>query len=245
MISTGIKSVTRGLMLCCLLLVSNLTYSQWDFSRIETLTDEVNRLKGRGLYTNAFALYPTIMHQMRIHEGIFTLSQLPLLMEMATWHMDKHEFRAADGLLTRAEFYVGKNPNPLNNYRKLVLHRIYQPDEQKCFEREADMYLNPSKDCQIKRYFMADSLIAATKLMQKVVEISDQLKNDLIVLANLASYTAYCVYGVDGPNTTIKIQGNNIRTTDNYAIRERYRHQKWSRIQRRVLAKLETEFNYK
>lgn len=74
-------------MLCSLLLVSNLAYAQWDFNRIEILTDEANRLIEQGSFVSAYDLYPEIMYQMRIYEGLFSINQLPLLIEMAEWHV--------------------------------------------------------------------------------------------------------------------------------------------------------------
>ena len=103
---------------------------------------------------------------------------------------------------------------------------------------------SPSEDCESERYYRADSFIAATKMMQKVVEVSDDRKADLIVLAGLAEFTAYCVYGVEGPNTIFESRNGEIYMAENHQVRERYRFQKWSRIQRRVLAQLKDEFNY-
>lgn len=238
------KPARRGFMLCSLLLVSNLAYAQWDFNRIETLTDEANRLKEQGSFVSAYDLYPEIMFQMRIYEGLFSINQLPLLIEMAEWHVRQDEFKEADDLLNRAEFYVSKNPNPLGNYRRLVVQRFYLPDDQTCFKREEDIYLNPSKGCETVRYFRADSSIAATGLMQKVVAISDNRKADLVILAQVAEFTAYCVYGVDGRSTIIESQENISYTVNNTLVRERYRFQKWSGIQRRVLEQLKNEFDY-
>ena len=239
-----LKSTSRGLMLCVLLVVSTFSNAQWNVNRVEALADEAIRLKEHGLYTSAFELYPTIMYQMRIIEGLYTLSQLPLLLEKAAWHVEQREFREADGLLTRAEFYVGKNPNPLENYRNLVLQRFYLPEENQCFKREVDRYLNATKDCEGERYFRADSFIAATRLMEKVVEISDNRKQDLISLANIAGITAFCVYGVDGPALSYSIRDNEVRVEENIKVREKYRPQKWSGVQRRVLAQLRKEFDY-
>ena len=238
------KSTSRGLMLCVLFVVSNIANAQWNFNRVETLTDEANRLKEQGLYISAFELYPTIMYQMRIFEGLYTLSQLPLLIEKAAWHVKQREFREADDLLIRAEFYVGKNSNPLENYRKLVLQRFYVPEKNKCFEREDDRYLNAAKDCEGERYFRADSFIAATKMMEKVVGISDNRKQDLISLANIAGITAFCVYGVDGPALSYGIRDNEVRVEENIKVRNKYRPQKWYGVQRRVLTQLRNEFDY-
>ena len=239
-----LKSTCRGLMLCVLFVVSNIANAQWNFNRVETLTDEANRLKEQGLYISAFELYPTIMYQMRIFEGLYTLSQLPLLIEKAAWHVKQREFREADDLLIRAEFYVGKNSNPLENYRKLVLQRFYVPEKNKCFEREDDRYLNTAKDCEGERYFRADSFIAATKMMEKVVEISDNRKQDLISLANIAGFTAFYVYGVDGPALSYINRENEFLIEENFTIRSQYRPRIWSGVQRRVLAQLRKEFDY-
>ncbi len=242
--SKRIKLAGRGLMLCGLLLVTNLTYAQWNFDRIETLSDEANRLKQQGLFETAYDLYPEIMYQMRIHEGLFSERQLPLLMEMATWHVQRRELEEADDLLERAELYIDRNSDPLHHYRTLVVQRLYLPNERKCFAREEDRFLNPSKDCARHRYFRADSLIAATEIMIKIVAISDSRKSDLITLAGLAESTAFSVYGVDGPNLIIESRGDKIYPTENPHILERYQFQKWSKIQRRVLAQLKNEFEY-
>ncbi|MDP6653295.1 MAG: hypothetical protein QGF90_14505 [Gammaproteobacteria bacterium] len=242
--SVTLEQTSRVLTLCCLLLVTNLTYAQWNVGRIESLSDEANRLKAGGLLESAYELYPEIMHQMRIHEGLFSEHQLPLLMEMASWHVQRSELKEADDLLERAEFYIGKNPNPLNHYRTLALQRLYLPDEPQCFERVEDRFLNPSKDCVKHRYFRADSLIAATEIMIKVVAISNNRKPDLITLAALAEFTAISVYGVDGPSVAIEFRDDTIYKTENPGIRERYRFQKWSKIQTSTLAQLKDEFEY-
>ena len=243
MISKIFNSKGQSLMLCIFLVVSNIANAHWNINRVETLTDEAIMLKEQGLYTRAIELYPAIMYEMRIFEGLYTLSQLPLLIEKATWHIDQREFREADGLLTRAEFYVGKNPNPLKNYRKLVLQRFYLPEEKKCFEREDDIYLNGSKDCKKERYFRADSFIAATRMMEKVVKISDNRKQDLISLAYIARITAFCVYGVDGPTLNYRISDNEVSVEENFTIRNRYLPTRWSNVARRVRAQLRKEFD--
>ena len=80
--SLRLENTKQALMLCSLLLVSNLAYAQWELGKIETLTDEANRLKGQGLFESAYDLYPEIMFQIRVHEGLFSTKQLPMLMEM-------------------------------------------------------------------------------------------------------------------------------------------------------------------
>ncbi len=240
--ATRVDSPGRAFTLSILLLLPSLACAQWDFNRIETLTDEANKLKEQGLFSSAYALYPTIMHQMRISEGLSSVKQLPYLFEMAAWHENKREFEEADGLLSRAEFYADRNPNPLNHFRLLVRQRIYNPDEQSCFKRVDNRFLNPSKDCEQERYYRAESFIAATELMQKVVEISDDRRTDLRILAKLAEFTAYSVYGVDGPSVVIESRGGSIYTVENNLVRERYRSQKWSKIRQNVLAQLEVEF---
>ena len=237
-------ATARGLMLFSILLVSSLANAQWDHNSIETLSDEADRLKEQGLFASAYDLYPQIMYQMRIYEGLFSANQLPLLMEMAAWHERRSELAEADSLLDRAEYYAGKNPDPENNYRRLVLQRIYLPDEKRCFERNQDRFLNPSKGCEKQRYYRADSFIAATNLMIKIVEISDHQKTDLITLAGLAQFTAFCVYGVDGPSVIVESKDNMLYMSDNTQVRERYRYQKWERVQRRVLKQLKNEFEY-
>ena len=118
------------------------------------------------------------------------------------------------------------------------------PEKNKCFEREGDRYLNAAKDCEGEGYFRADSFIAATKMMEKVVEISDNRKQDLISLANLAGITAFCVYVLDRPALSYSIRDNEFRVEKNIKVRSEYRPQKWYRVQRRVLAQLRNEFDY-
>ena len=242
--SIRLEHAGRGLLLCGLLLASNLVYAQWDYSRIEVLTDEANSLKEQGFFANAYQLYPTIMHQMRIHNGLYSEDQLPLLMEMATWHARKSEHEEAKNLLDRTEFYMGRNPNPLDNYRILIVQRLYLPDEQRCHERGKNGFLNPSNYCDKQRYYRADSFIAATQLMVKIVAISDNRKSDLIALAGLAQITAYCVYDVYGSSYSFNTHINMISKTLNIRGRENYQHQKWSGIQRHTLAQLQIEFDY-
>ena len=246
MISIKLKPTGRSLMLLSLLLllVPSLANAQWDYNSIETLSDEADRLKKQGLFASAYDLYPQIIYQMRIYEGLFSVNQLPLLMEMAAWHERRSELDEADSLLDRAEFYVGKNPDPEKNYRRLVLQRIYLPEEQRCFERIQDRFLNPSEDCEKQRYYRADAFIAATNLMIKIVEISDHRKSDLITLAGLAKFTAFCVYGVDGPSFTFRSKDNMLYMAENTHVRERYRYKKWEHVQRRVLKQLKNEFEY-
>jgi len=228
--------------------VSSLASAQWKFSRIETLSDEANRLKERGLFVSAYELYPEIMHQIRIHEGLFSEKQLPMLMEMAAWHVLRSELEEADLLLHRAEFYVGRSTNPLIHYRTLVVQRLTLPDEQHCFEIEKDKFFNPSMACDEQRYYRAESVIAATEIMIKVVEISDNRRADLTTLAGLAEYAAFCVYEVYGASrvdvsdVTFGTQTNIIFLTHTNQLQQKYRVEKWSRLQRRTLAQLENEF---
>lgn len=84
-----------------------------------------------------------------------------------------------------------------------MVQRLYLPDERRCFEKEEDAFLNSSKACDSLRYFRADSFIAATEMMIKVVKISDDRRSDLVALAELAELTAFCVYDMYGQRTQI------------------------------------------
>ena len=64
--SLRLENTKQALMLCSLLLVSNLANAQWELSKIETLTDEANRLKEQGLFESAYDLYPEIMFQIPV-----------------------------------------------------------------------------------------------------------------------------------------------------------------------------------
>jgi len=245
--SLKFENVKRALMLSGLLLVSNLANAQWELSKIETLSDEANRFKAQGLFESAYDLYPEIMFQIRIHEGLFSVRQLPMLMEMSAWHVRKGDFDQADNLLNRAEFYVGKNPDPIEGYRKLVVQRLYLPDEQSRFEREEDGFLNSSKSCDSLKYFRADSFIAATEIMIKAVKISDNRRSDLVVLAELAEFTAFCVYdmyGAANTNYSYDSQSSIVYKIEKNVLQEKYRFQKWSMVYRRTLSQLETEFEF-
>ncbi|MCH8134773.1 MAG: hypothetical protein IIB77_02200 [Proteobacteria bacterium] len=181
---------------------------------------------------------------------MFSENQLPMLMELAAWHVHRSELEEADILLDRAEFYIGRSASPLLNYRALVVQRLTLPDEQRCFEREGDKFFNSSRACDEQRYYRADSVIAATEIMVKVVKISDNRKSDLTTLAGLAEYSAFCVYEVYGARTLrmdstgagFETQANIVFLTENNRLQEKYRFEKWLRLRRRVLAQLENEF---
>ncbi|MBQ14929.1 MAG: hypothetical protein CMQ17_11115 [Gammaproteobacteria bacterium] len=81
-------------------------------------------------------------------------------------------------------------------------------------------------------------------MRQKIVKISDRRKQDLISLANISGFTAFCVYGVDGPALKYNIRNNTVEVTESMEVRGRYRPQKWNAVQRHVLAQLQQEFDY-
>ena len=245
--SRRLEKSKQALLLCGLLLVSNLANAQWVQSKIETLTDEANRLKDQGFFESAYQLYPEIMFQMRVHEGLFSVKQLPMLMEMSAWHVRRGDFEQADDLLDRAEFYVDKNSDPIEGYRKLVVQRLYLPDEQRCFEKEEDGFINSSMACDSLRYFRADSFIAATEIMIKAVKISNDRKSDLVALAGLAEFTAFCVYDMyEAENTKFEYnaQADLVYKSDETILQEKYKYKKWTNVHRRTLSQLETEFNF-
>ena len=66
----------------------------------------------------------------------------------------------------------------------------------------------------------------------------------MISLANISGFTAFCVYGVDGPALKYSFRDNEIRVEQNINVRSRYKPQKWSTVWQRVLAQLEKEFDY-
>lgn len=247
--SNKFKQALRGLMLCGLLSASNLVQAQWDYSLIETLGDEANQLKEQGLYASAYELYGDIMYQMRIHEGLYSLRQVPMLIEMANWHVQRSENEEVDTLLDRAEFYVSKAENPLNYYKNLVAQRLYLPDEQQCYLREEEGFANSSQLCNSHRSFRADAFIAATEIMVKVVEISDNRVSDLAALAKLAGYTAICVFEAydnmarGSGGTVLASQDSLTFTTEHIGMMEKYQYKKWESLQRRTLKTLEREFD--
>lgn len=247
--SNKLEQAIRGLILCGLLLVSNLLQAQWDHSLIETLSDEANQLKDQGLHASAYDLYPKIMHQMRIHEGLYSENQVPMLIELAAWHVQRSEHEEVDALLDRAEFYVSKAENPLLHYKSLVAQRLYLPDEQQCFEREEEGFVNSSQLCKSERNFRADAFIAATEIMVKVVEISDDRISDLTALARLAGYTAVCVFEAyemvanRSRRASLDARDNIVFTTNHVGTMEKYQFKKWENLKRRTLKTLEQEFN--
>lgn len=242
------KHIMRGLFLCATLAASTPSHAQWEYNRIETLTDRADSFKDQGLFESAYGLYPEIMLQLRVHEGLYSVKQVSMLMEEAGWHVGRGDLKEADDLLDRAEFYAGKNADPLENYRKLVVQRLYLPDEQQCFVLEGDRFFNRSNDCEALRFFRADSFIAATEIMIKIVEISDDRLSDLTKLAGLAEFTAICVYeafGVTSLNNRSDSQFGYVYKSDNdRIIHENYRFQKWQRVHRQTLSQLESEFEF-
>lgn len=243
--SPKLKNAKRAFMLCALLLVSNLANAQWELRTIEMLTEEANRLIAQGLFESAYDLYPEIMFQIRIREGLFSAKQLPMLIEMSAWHARRGDYDQADNLLVRAEFYIGKNPDPVEGYRNLVVQRLYLPDEQHCFERKKDGYLNSSAACDSLRYFRADSFIAATEVMIKAVKISDDRRSDLRALANLAELTALCLYDMYGTANTSYTnvhRSGHIYKLEKIVSLKKYRFHKWTMVRKRALSQLETEF---
>lgn len=246
--SNRIKRLIRGLVICVLLLVPKLAQAQWDYHSIESLSDEANQLKEQGMYASAYELYPQIMHQMRIHEGLYSINQVPMLIELAGWHVERSEHQEVGTLLDRAEFYVSKTEDPSSHYKELVAQRLYLPDEQQCFKREEEGFANTSQSCRDFRSFRADAFIAATEIMVKVAEISDDRIADLTALAKLAEYTAICVFETyemaaqRSRTSAFNSPSSVVYSTEPVITQEKYQFKKWDRLKRRTLETLESEF---
>ena len=205
--------------------------SQWDYSQITVLQSEAQRLIENQQPTAGYALFEEILFLIRIEKGLYSIDQVPYLLEYMRWNKIIGDWEKTLNLGQRTSWLLNRNENQIDNYRRLLLEHLHVPEDDSCLDRDEDTgnFIRSANKCSALRFFMANTFIAATIIQQRVVHITNN-EMDWESLKNLAEITAYLVYGVDGTPILIEIRENEYSMTKNPTIRERYRPDTWLRI---------------
>ena len=205
----------------------------YDYSEVNILQTEAQRLIENQQTTEGYALFEQILFLIRVEKGLYSIDQVPYLLEYMRWNKIIGDWEETLNLGQRTSWLLNRNENQIDNYRRLLLEHLHVPEDNSCLDRDEDTgnFIRGANLCSELRFFMADTYIAATIIQQKVVTLTNT-KLDWESLRNLALATAQMVFGVDGDPVVIEITGGQYIQTENMGIRQRYKPDTWLRVAR-------------
>ena len=221
------------IILICLSVPRNaIPQDPYDYSAVNILQTEAQRLIENQQTTEGYALFEQILFLIRVEKGLYSIEQVPYLLEYMRWNKIIGEWEETLDIGQRTSWILNRNENQLDNYRRLLLAHIYVPEDASCLRKDSrGLFFRSSHICTELRFFMADTYIAATIIQQKVVKITNN-ELDWNSLRNLALATAQMVFGVDGTPVLIEISGGQYIQSENLSIRQRYKPDTWLKIAR-------------
>ena len=201
-------------LLLLLVFMSPLTYAQWEYELIE----ETCKLDSTD--------YSECLHLIRINEGLYSLRQLPYLLNWLEAEIVLKEWEEAQNIATRSSWILGRNDPNIGLWRELQEHLIFYPVTD-CFEREGEHYNKQNPRCIELRYYIADSFIMALDIQQRIYRLTGS-DEDRKGVAALSGAIASIVYGIDGPETIVT---REFSTERNMTIQTKYQYRRYLSIQ--------------
>jgi hypothetical protein len=218
------------IILICFSIPKVYAQDPYDFSEVNILQTEAQRLIENQQPTAGYALFEQILFLIRVEKGLYSVEQVPYLLEYMAWNKEIGAWEKTLSIGERTSWLLGRNEHQIDNYRRLLLEHIYVPEDDSCLRKDRyGLWIRGARLCNDLRFFMADTYIAATELQQIVVQITNN-EMDWESLKYLALATAQMVFGVDGSPIMIEIRDGTLERIDNTVIRERYRPDTWLRI---------------
>jgi len=207
------------------------TQSQWNYSQVEDLRVEAVNLIENGQPLKGYSLFEEIIFLIRVERGLYSIDQVPYLLEYMRWNKIIEEWQEVLDIGQRITWLLGRNENQVENYRRLLIEYLYYPKDSECLARTTTTgkFLKNRGGCAEFRYFVADMFIGGTRLLYKIAQESQQ-PMDWGSLKTLAEITSRLVYEVDGEAMILSINRDELSQIKNPNIRERYRPETWIRM---------------
>lgn len=195
------------------------TNGPWDYQLFESLLALAQVRRDLGKEEEAREVYNRLLQNLRINNGVYSIEQLPILLDLMTRYLQQADYQTADELGDWAAFLVARNysdedevQQQLEGYNQLINIRLNAPRSHACFDLKLriENYENRDYDCMAIRRYRAEHFIGAFQLQKSRIELIEQqgealdlqLMQQQARLANISIMTAGIVNGIHGLNST-------------------------------------------
>lgn len=165
----------------------------------------------------------------RINLGIFSIEQLPSLIQLHTLYRDSEAFSEAVDVGYRMTWLIGKNA--YSGSQEALDTLTWMPEgglKHDCFQKEGWQYQDWSGYCASLRYFIADSYIQAFDLTEQ--------SGQYLQASDIATVLSYMVDGIrNEPLYKVEYTEDRITTVRNTDIPNNYRADIWTLRAKRML----------
>ena len=199
-------------------LITQETSGPWDYQLFESLMALAKIQRDLDEVEEARLVYNRLLQNLRVNRGVYSIEQLPILLDLMVWYLEQSEYQTADELGDWAEFLIARNysdggeiQQQLEGYNQLINIRLNAPRTHACFDLNLRIgtYENRDYDCMATRRYRAEHFIGAFQLQRARIELIEQqgdaidlrLKQQQARLATISIMTAGIVSGIHAQNS--------------------------------------------